>query len=85
MHPLAVKSPANVPHVLGAPWQQFPGDPTIRCLMAPCQDDDSNQGEGGKPSSNLSGEQLIEAKTLRNSSIPGSDAGDAEVGNWEEG
>lgn len=65
-----VKSPANAPNSLGAPWQQFPGDPTIRCLMAPLQDDGSNQGEGRKPSSLLSGRGLSRQKPLRNSSIP---------------
>lgn len=70
MHPQPVRSPASVPNTLGAPWQRFPGDPTIRCLMALLQDGGSNQGEGRKPSSLLNGEWLIEAKPLRNSSIP---------------
>lgn len=53
--------------------------------MVPLQDDGSNLGEGGKARQCSQGEEFSEAKTLRKSSVPGSESGDAEADSWEEG
>lgn len=60
-----------MPNTLGAPWQRFPGDPTIRRLMALLQDGGSNQGEKGESQAAFSmGSGLLRQNLLEIAPFP---------------